>query len=323
MDTFLQKILILDIQVGESRFFLHRNKNFDLIFTHWSTRRGIRMARVNIWGFNLYRGLFISLTWSEEENNLYVGEQGGLNLKFNKAEQRERIIRMGINGELYKVGDEGVDVAWYHIREDSCDFLIPTAKEIWEFKIKRINTIIEGCKSKNFLFESTLVLQCLVMLVTGFEAFTQKRFIKIEREGNIPNIKSLMNDFARDKYTKEKVKDYAESTGKSLLESMLELRNGRGLINFQNWRDCKRAYNRAYGIIFGELFPLESKIFENIKKYFEWRHKIIHSKVDMTILNFDKVPEEEPIFAKKEFIEQVRDDYIKLINKLHEYTVQK
>jgi len=40
----------------------------------------------------------------------------------------------------------------------------------------------------------------------------------------------------------------------------------------------------------------------------------------MTVLNFDKVPPEEPIFANKEFIEQARDDFIEFMEKLHRET---
>ena len=135
MDTSLENVLFFDIQVGESRFALHRDKNFNLVFTHWSTKTGIRVAKVNIREFNTDKGLFIALTWSGKENYLYVGEEGGLNLKSSKAEQKGGEIRMGKNGALYQIGEESIEVGWYRVREAGRDVLEPTAKEIWDFTV--------------------------------------------------------------------------------------------------------------------------------------------------------------------------------------------
>lgn len=321
MNTSLENVLFFDVQVSESRFALHRDKNFELVFTHWNIRTGIKIAKVNVRQLDIDRGLFIALTWSEKENNLYVGEVGGSDLKSSKAEQQGGKIRIGKNGALYQIGDEGIEVGWYRIREGGRDVLMPTAKEIWDFTITKANILIEGCKLKDFLFESTLVQQCLVMLMTGFEVYTKEKFVEMEKEGREPNIQALTEEFVKRESVKGEIEDYARATGKSLLESILEVRKGKGLINFQNWEDCKTAYNKGYGIKFGEIPDLKSKVLENIQEYIELRHKIIHSKEDMTMLNFDKVPPEEPIFAKKEFIEQARDDFIEFVEKLHNLTI--
>ncbi|NMG83273.1 MAG: hypothetical protein GIS02_03585 [Methanosarcinales archaeon] len=320
MNTSLENVLFFDIQVRDSRFALHRDKNVDLVFTHWNTKMGIRVAKINIREFSADGGLFIALTWSGKESYLYAGEEGGLNLKSSKAEQKGGEIRMGKNGALYQIGEEGIEVGWYRVREAGRDVLEPSAKEIWDFTVTKVNILIEGCKLKDFLFESTLVQQCSTMLVTGFEVYTRTRFVEMEKEGKKPNIEGLMKEFARKKFVKDEIENYAKSMGKSLLESMLEVRKGKGVINFQNWKDCKAAYNKAYGIKFGEIPNLTGGILENIQNYIALRHKIIYSKYDMTVLNFDKVPPEEPIFANKEFIEQVRDDFIEFMEKLHRET---
>jgi len=320
MDTSLENVLFFDIQVGESRFALHRDKNLELVFTHWNIKAGIRVAKVNIRGLNADKGLFIALTWSEKESYLYVGEEGGLNLKSSKAKQKGGEIRMGKDGALYQIGDEGIEVGWYRVREAGHDVLEPTAKEIWDFTVTKVNILIEGCKLKDFLFESTLVQQCLVMLVTGFEVYARTRFVEMEKEGRKPNIEGIIKEFAKKESVKEEIEDYAKSMGKSLLESMLEVRKGKGVINFQNWEDCKTAYNKAYGIKFAKILNLKGGILENIQKYIALRHKIIHSKYDMTVLNFDRVPPEEPIFANMVFIEQTRDDFIEFMEKLHRET---
>lgn len=320
MDISLENVLFFDVQVGESRFALHRDKNFDLIFTHWNTRTAIRVAKVSIREFNDDMGLFIALTWSEQENYLYVGTECGLNLKSNKAEPKSGEIRIDTNGALYQMGDEGIEVGWYRVREAGQDILEPTAKEIWDFAVTRVNILIGGCKLKDFLFESTLVQQCLILLVTGFEVYTRTRFVEMEKEGKRSNIEGLMKEFAGKKSVKDEIEYYAKSMEKSLLESLLEAKKAKGLINFQNWEVCKTAYNKAYGIRFGEIPNLKGGILENIQEYIALRHKIIHSKYDMTVLNFDRVPPEEPAFANKEFIEQTRDNFIEFMEKLHRET---
>lgn len=320
MDTSLKNLLFFDVKLGESRFALHRDKNFDLVFTHWNMRTGIRVAKVNIREFNVDRGLFIALTWSSKENNFYVGEEGGSNLKFSKAEQKGGKIRIGENGTLYQIGDQGLEVGWYRIRENGEDVLKPTAKEIWDWTVTRVNILIEGSKLKDFLFESTLVQQCLVMLVTGFEIYAKERFIEMAKKGKNPDIEALMKEFINREPMKEEIEHHAIITGKSFLESMLKVRGGRGVINFQNWEDCKAAYSKGYGIKFGEIPDLRSVVLGHIRDDIELRHKIIHSGNDMTILNWDSVPPEEPIFAKKEFIEQARDAFVEFVERLHNLT---
>ena len=41
----------------------------------------------------------------------------------------------------------------------------------------------------------------------------------------------------------------------------------------------------------------------------------------MTILNFDRCPKENPIFANKELLEKIRDDFIEFVDKLHEVSI--
>jgi len=74
MDTSLENVLFFDVQVSKSRFALHRDKNFELVFTHWNTRTGVRIAKVNVRQFNIDRGLFIALTWSEKAPH-YIWQQ--------------------------------------------------------------------------------------------------------------------------------------------------------------------------------------------------------------------------------------------------------
>ncbi len=314
MSTYSENILFFDVQVGESRFFLNRDKNFDLVFTHWSTKTGIRVAKIDLKEFNVGNGLFVALIWSENENRLHVGEIGKSNIKFVNAEQKEGKIRLGNDGALYEIGD---GVKMVHITSGGHDVLLPTAKELWDFIIEKVNVLIDGCKLKDFLFETTLAQQCLVMLMTGLEIYTKTRFLEMEKEGKNPNIDALLHEFARNS---NEIKNYSQTTGKSIFQSLFEI-GGKGLINFQDWDKCKTAYNKGYDIKFGDLPDLKGKTLENIQKYAEWRHKIIHSRKDMAVLNINDVPPAEPLFSNKEFIEMAKNDFVEFVEKLHKQTI--
>jgi hypothetical protein len=65
---------------------------------------------------------------------------------------------------------------------------------------------------------------------------------------------------------------------------------------------------------------MKTQTLERIKKYTLWRHKIIHSKIDMSILNHEDLPREPPIFAMQNFIEAARNDFVEFVEKLHSQT---
>ncbi|HKI06937.1 MAG TPA: HEPN domain-containing protein [Nitrososphaeraceae archaeon] len=225
------------------------------------------------------------------------------------------------------MGDIGIEVADYRIVQDGKDILLPLAKEVWDSTIINVNVLINGCKqirdnqtSESSLFENTLVQQCLVMLVTGLEVYTKNRFLEMEKNGRIPNTEALVKEFASSESVRRELDGYSHSHKVTTLQSLIRLRNN-GLINFQDWEKCKRAFNKGYNIKFAEIKDLNPTILENIKKYCQWRHKIIHSKKYMGMLNMEEVPPKEPIFATIEFIEKARNEFKEFIEKLHAETV--
>jgi hypothetical protein len=102
--------------------------------------------------------------------------------------------------------------------------LLPTAKEIWNSSTDKVNVLINGCKVGGFLFETTIVQQCLVMLVTGLEVYSKNRFLEMEKEGKEPNIDALMNEFAFNSSIINEVQSFSSSNNVSLLESMVMVR---------------------------------------------------------------------------------------------------
>lgn len=279
----------------------------------------MRIASVNVRNFDLKGDIFIALVWGEEENKLFAGEWGKGNLLKSTATQLEGLVRLGADGSLYQIGDHGVKIGYYHIPQDGKDILFPTAKEMWDFTIDKVNVIISGCELKDFLFQTTLVQQCLVMLMTGLEVYAKNRLLEMENEGKSPDIDKILNEFAKKLDVRREVEEFANNNDMSMLHGLIRIR-GQGLINFQDWDQMKAAYNKAFNIKFGEIESLKNEILQKIQTCGDWRHKIIHSKMDMSILNIATIQSEDPVLSDKKFIESARNDFIEFIEKLDEET---
>lgn len=176
------KTCLFDIQRGSSRLILHTIGAANLVFSHWSTRTGIREASVNLKGLNTSAQLYIALTWSMEEIFLFVADSDHHPLRKSKGLKRKGSVLMGKDGELCLVGDEGIDVPYASMRIAGQEVVSSDARMIWDLTETKVSKLFEGFTlSSDYLFKTTLAQQCLVMLVTGFEVYTQERFGEIER----------------------------------------------------------------------------------------------------------------------------------------------
>jgi hypothetical protein len=327
-DSSLGNVCIFDYQVKQSQFSLHRTADSWLQFTLLSTRTGIRVASLKLLQASLALGIVV--TWSDNAVDLFAGDFTKLPLTYSKGLKQAGRVRQAKNGRLFQV-PEGVKYAC--VRQDGKLVFLLAAKELWDltvFKIQHLVTTAKNCIETNgarsyddFLLESSVSQQCFIMLVKGFEVYTRERFLEIEKEmpfrGIIPRFDLLLNKFTRDVKTLHKVFAFAEIHDTSLLEAPVSFprRGQRGLINFQNWDDCKRAYNLCYNIKFGEIPDLRNDVLERVQGYLRFRHKIIHSSQEATILNVETVPQEEPVFVRFDAAQSACNDFREFIEKLH------
>jgi hypothetical protein len=190
-DAFSENIVIIKQRVSESLFLLCIDIQFNLVFSHSSVETGIRESKVNLREFDFATPLIVALRWSKNENYLFMSKLDKCFVRASRAEQKGGKIRFGSDGSLYQIGDVGMDVAYYRAVQDGKDVLLPMAKEVWDSTIIKVNVLIDGCKLKDFLFETTLVQQCIVMLVTGLEVYTKNRFSEMEKKGEYQIVKRL------------------------------------------------------------------------------------------------------------------------------------
>ena len=89
-------------------------------------------------------------------------------------------------------------------------------------------------------------------------------------------------------------------------------------INYKNWDHFKKGFKVVFGIKIGDIF--KGHILAEFQKYFKWRNKIIHSKIDSPTLNFEISPPEYPITLDKDLVGNGILYFEKFINIFYDYT---
>jgi hypothetical protein len=319
-DESIPLIRILEIAKSRTVFILERDSGFNLRFIQSNPSCETKIAEINIRDLHNAPKLFVAFTWSEKENTIYVGDyRGELRSAISFTDPNIK-FRVGKDGAIYQIGDKGVQVGFYRVKVGEKVILESTAKELFDFQMEKIRILIENCEKGDFLFESTLAQQIIVMLVTAFETYAQTRFVELEEEGKVVNMEELYDRFIPKKYReqfKEEIKEVASRQGNTELELFIERRQ----INFQDWESFKDGYNKGYGLKIGEI-GIPNDILLEVQKFIKWRHKIIHSKGDQTMINFEEVPPKEPIFTNKDLAEKGLNIFQKFINELHKRTLK-
>ncbi len=171
-----------------------------------------------------------------------------------------------------------------------------------------------------YMYEVAICNVVISTLVTGFETYCKTRFIELEREGENPNTDNLVSRFfsawEREANLPSKVQDEAKAEQKTFLEKLALTK-----INFQNYEDCKRAYNLAYGIKFGELH-LKSEVLALLQRLIVYRHRIIHVSPLLGTLNQPSLPSEKPVMSNAKLAEDAKQCFVTFMDALHGATLQ-
>ena len=295
------EVVIVEIPSKGHYFRLDRNKEFRLNFYHSSPGTGTRIASIDLAYVPPADTVFICCTWSPVDINLYIGPRITNGQLFQaKGVPSSTQFVMGKNGLIFQLGDLGVEVMGATAYNNGEKILKPTVIQTWQETITAISILDTGHSDKGYIYEVVVANLTLSMLVTGFETYSKTRFLELEEEGILPDTNSLLNAFLS---KREREKDLAEimileakQNNKTLLQYIVE----KNKVNFQNFDNCKTAYNKAYKIQFGNIGD-NGQIIENIHKYILYRHKVIHINPLIAIYNEEDVPKADPIFAKRQF----------------------
>lgn len=322
-DPKLGKGVILEIATGQVVYRIERDAELNLHFYHSSPGTGTRVASLDIKPLKGSKAIYLCITWSPEDIYIYVGGRNGGpdGLLSAKGIPSKKSFRVDSKGKVYQIGDEGVTIGEYSFFVHGKSILESTAIEAWNNTIEAVKILQSGTSSQGYIFEVICTNVTVVMLVTGFETYCKRRFLELEQEGILPGIDALLNSFLSAKEREcgegETIKTEAQESSISSLQIIVD----SGRIDFQNYDRCKLAYNKAYGIKFGEVKGITSALLEDVQRMIGFRHRIVHVSPTIGMLNRGSVPPEEPVFPKREYAEKAINVFNDFIKCLHSATL--
>jgi hypothetical protein len=282
---------LLEVPSGETLLRLKRDEELNLHFYYASPGTGTRVASVNILPLKGASTIHIFLCWFPKEIRLHVADANNLKKQLvGYGKPADFQFRVGKDGRVYRVGDKGVEVMGERIFVEGRPVLQPTALGTWKETLKAIEILLTGKSPEGHIFDVVVANMIIVMLATGLEAYYKTRFLELEGEGIAPNYEELGKLFPSRVF--EEIKREASQKSVSMAKIIVDHR----YIDFGNYEQCEKAFNKGYGIKFGEL-GIPNEVLEEIQRLINYRHRIVHVSPLIGMLNQDKVPPEEPVFS--------------------------
>lgn len=322
-DATTGRILVLQVPAGGILFRLERDENRQLIFTHASAGTCTRVASVDLGPVAQAPLIDVFLVWSSTEVRLHVVNPADpANMLSGQGLPSPREFQIGADGSIVQIGDENTRVMGVQVRVGGQTVLEPTAINAWRDTLKAIEIFQSGTSPEGFLFEVVCANLAVAMLVTGFETYTKRRFLEIEEEGVAANYARLSGKFfsAAERQRNEPGRVESDAANDGITPARRMVNEGR--INFQDYDNCRNAYNRAYGVKFGELQGATNVLLDQVKQFIRYRHRVVHVSALTTMVNQDQVPPEEPVFANRGLAEQAISVFSQFVQALHEATLR-
>jgi hypothetical protein len=313
--------ILVEITADGHFFRVDRTSERVLRFFHSSPGTGTRVASIPLGTLPDFDKAFLAFSWSSDEVVFYCGPRGiESEMLTAKAVPSSISFRIGSNGQVFQIGDEGVQMMGVRIRQNGQPVLAPTAIEAWQDSITAIDILLTGTSEKGFIFEVVQTGAILSMLVTGLESYAKTRLLELESEGNSADWRALFLAFASKAERESNRLAELEARAAADRESVLTAVVSALKINFQNYDDIKRAYRAAFGIKLGEV-GLDSQTLSKLQDFIRYRHRVVHVSPLLTILNQDKVPPSEPVFANRKLSEEAEACFKSVIEALHRATL--
>lgn len=290
---------IFEIVSGKHYFLLERTDNFEVKFYYSSPGTGTRVATINLNTVLPSKKVFFCFVWSPKETRLSIGPRDaeGKELVTAEGKKSQKKFQVGENGQVFQIGDEGIEVIGTRINIETKQIIKPAAIDVWNETKKAIEILLTGKSQEGFIFETVKANLSIAMMVTGFEAYCKTRLQEIEAEGINPDFKQIH----------EKTRLSKEQLFKSSSNYFQDI-NGY----------CKKIYALGLGIKFGNL--LDSNEWGRLIQLFKFRHRIVHASPMISMINEFEIPKELPLFSAN-IINEALGLFDKFISKLHKKTL--
>lgn len=309
--------VLLEIPSGGHYFRLDRTADRMLRFYHSSPGTGTRVATIDLSSMPAFERAFLAFVWSPEETRFHCGPRG-IDTQLLQAIGTASPVsfRIGRDGSIFQFGDVGVQVSGVRVRRGGALVLSPTAIEVWQNTVQAVELLWTGQSDKGFMFEVLQATSSLSMLVTGLESYGKTRLQEIEEEGITADASALFGAFSsravRESGRFAEIEECAAKSGKSLLEITMDSLP----INFQDFDNLKRAFRAAYGVKIGEI-GLTSEAIVEVRNFIKYRHRLVHVSPLLAMLNDDKVPPDEPVFANRALADRAVIAFQSVVDCLH------
>lgn len=273
-----------------------------------------KVAEFNLTDINGFSYSKLIVNWSKKFNNFYIEDLDSNKVIHKKSRSVKWKFKSDINGNIIQIGSDNAEVKMVEIISNGEIELQPSAKEILDHQFEKIEVMISNSKLTDYSFELTMIQQVLVMLATTFEVYSQARFQELSEERliDLNHLYSLLPNKYRQQHFETNNKKFEENADLHL-KWFIEQKK----INFQNWDECKKAYACVYNIKFSDL-NVDNSILVNINKVMKARHVIIHSRKDISTLNYDDVHSQNPIFINQDLGKSLKQNFKSFLYKLHE-----
>lgn len=314
--------IVLEIAAKGQVFRIERDHNLLLLFYHFSPGTGSRVATIDLKTIQPSSNLTISFTWTPSAIALYCwSNEHGKEMQSGSGQPSLRQFRAGKDGNIYQIGDDGLQSMEISVYNGERPVLLPTALESWRAALMAAEILARGKSEDGFIFEVAISNLTISLLITGFETYMSTRFLELEEEGIDSDVLALVDAFFskpdRESGVMARLEKEAIENNSSILRRILENKK----INFQSYDNCKKAYNKAYKIKFGEL-ELGNETLNNIQEYFWYRHRIVHVSPLIAMLNQPRVPSHDPVFSTQNLAVKVKNEFDTFIQKFHQATLK-
>jgi hypothetical protein len=313
--------ILFEMTSGKHHYRVDRDQSFQLNFFHSSPGTGTRVASIDLHEVSPSKPVRIVFAWCPDETQLVVGPtRNATGPVVAKGRISPKEFRVGENGAVHQIGDMGVEVASVYVNFGEHAILEPTAIGSWQDTLTALEYLRTGTSPIGYVYELVICNLTLSVLATGFETYAKKRFVELIHEGIEPDFDSLVDSILGSKAASNQLKTELVSEARGCGRTPTEVFVREGKINFLNYKKCKLAYNKAFGIKFGEI-SLKGATFADMQRYLGYRHRVVHISPLLGCLNLEKTPAEQPVLPGRELAQSAVDCFSEFVGALHKATL--
>lgn len=215
-----------------------------------------------------------------------------------------------------------LEVFGFTLIEDGKRTTIPPAIEHWKKSMVTIEILQTGKSDGYAQYEFITTNLTIVILVTGFENYCKVRFMELERDKAKFEYDAILKECLTKKdfeigYPKM-IEERANENKITKIQQLIK----ENRLRFQDYKQCRRMFEKGFGIKFDELGIVGTDI-EKIKKNFGYRHRIIHVDPMLQPLNELELPRpDKVIFPTRQYANETKDLFDRFIQTIHKKTIE-